>query len=228
MRARPSPTFRPGPAHLGPVCSGLARAIPAFRGPAFPDKPGGPTPTGHAPARLRFLAVLLACGGLLGCQQPVATPPPPAPALPLPPSVPPAPLQTTEATAWRFATAADACTARAIGHDAELRIVLRRGHGVTFVLAAQQGPDAPLIEGIGALRFEGPAGAWSALAQLGSPATAATSLPLTDRAVGRVALMLGGGTLTPVGAGEALPILRLVPAGAAGSAWFACARGMLF
>lgn len=207
----------------------------------LPDGPPDRLPQAQCPARpwarragashrLRLAASLLAVAGLLGCQHPPSAPPAaPTLSLPLPPAAPPpAPAVPAEATVWQFSKGPDSCTGRALGHDATFSIRLWRGHGATFVLTARPQPGAPTLSGYGQLRFQGPAGGWSAFARLGPGAVAASSLPLTDRAVGRVALLLSGGTLTPIGTGEAMPALRLPPAGAAGRAWFACARGMLY
>ena len=208
---------------MHPPLSASSRPGPECPGPARPRSARRPVARG----RLRLAAGLLAAAGLLGCQQ---APPAAAPAqsLPLPPAAPPAPTALpTEAATWRFTTGPDSCTGRALGHDTMFSVRLWRGHGVTFVLATRPPPDAPTLSGFGQLRFQGRAGGWSAFARLGPGPVAAASLPLTDSAVGRVALLLNGGTLTPVGAGAAMPSLRLPPAGAAGRAWFACARGML-
>ena len=201
---------------------------------APPQAPLRPERRGTRPAtaspRLRLAASLLAVAGLLGCQHPPSAPPPaPTLSLPLPPAAPPpAPALPAEATVWRFSTGPDSCTGQALGHDATFSVRLWRGHGATFVLTARPQPGAPTLSGFAQLRFQGPAGGWSAFARLGPGPVAASSLPLTDRAVGRVALLLSGGTLTPIGTGAALPALRLPPAGAAGRTWFACARGMLY
>ena len=179
---------------------------------------------------MRLPASLLAAAAVLllgGCQVPSA-PPQPAARLPLPPPAPPPPpRQPQENAAWHFESTAGACTARAHGPTARLRITLRAGHPVEFVLYVPRGvllrgPRAP-----GALHFQGPAGGWTAQARIGPGTLAVAALPLNDQAVGRIALLLAGGTLAPVGAGTALPALLLPPAGTPGRQWFACARGLL-
>ena len=87
---------------------------------------------------------------------------------------------------------------------------------------------APLGPSLGALLFRGPAGAWTVPAGIGPGAAAMAVLGLNDQAVGRVALLLAGGVLAPVGAGSALPTLLLPAADGPGRRWFACARGLLF
>jgi hypothetical protein len=237
MLAPRSVSSRPGlecPETGGPW---LLHCLPDGR----PDRPQDRLPGGQSPAgrgarrtraahRLRLAASLLAVAGLLGCQHPPsAAPAAPTLSLPLPPAAPPpAPAVPAEASVWRFSTGPDSCTGQALGHDATFSVRLWRGHGTTFVLAARPRPGSPALSGFAQLRFQGPAGGWSAFARVGPGPVAATSLPLTDRAVGRVALLLSGGTLTPIGVGTAMPALRLPPAGAAGRAWFACARGMLY
>ncbi len=155
-------------------------------------------------------------------------PPPPTPLLPLPPIRPPPPAEVREPAIWHFGSSTGACTAAAIGRTARLQITLRAGHVALFVLYAargmeRQGPTAP-----GALGFRGAAGGWTAPAQIGPGSLAVAALQLNDQTVSRVALLLDGGTLAPVGAGEVLPVMLLPSAGAAGRRWFGCARGLLF
>ena len=182
------------------------------------------------PASFVAVVALLSLGG---CQAP-----PRRAALPLPPPSPPAPpAQPREAAVWHFTSDQGSCTARAAGRTAQLRVTLRAGHTAGFLLflpaearapgpAGSTGPAS--AAGVGALRFQGPAGSWSVTAQAGPGSRAEANLALNDQAVGRVALLLAGGTLTPVGTGPTLPALTLPPAGAAGRQWFACARGLLF
>jgi hypothetical protein len=170
------------------------------------------------------VAALLLLGG---CQAPPPPPPPAGPVLPVPPHAPPAPAQPRERATWRFVAAPGMCIAQAIGPTAQLRVALRAGHPMVLTLSAPpavlDGPATP-----GALRFEGPAGTWSAVATIGPGALAVAVEPLNDQAVGRVSLLLAGGLLEPVGAGTALPALNLPSAHGAGRNWFACARGLLF
>ncbi|MDE2580546.1 MAG: hypothetical protein KGL52_02830 [Rhodospirillales bacterium] len=174
------------------------------------------------PASVAAAAVLL----LAGCQAQVATPPPPP--LPMPPSAGlPPPLQAREPARWHFASARGACTALAIGRTARLRITVAPRRGVQFTVLVPAGFSRQGPTGLGALRFAGSAGGWTADAQIGPGRIAVTLLPLNDQALGRLVLLLGGGTLTPIGAGATLPTLILAPAGIAGRRWFACARGFL-
>ena len=178
------------------------------------------------PASSVAVAVLLL---LSGCQAvPGRAPVPPDALLPLPPGHPPPPTQAREPARWRFDSAAGRCTAAAIGRTTRLQITLRAGHAALFVLYAplgmkRDGPTAP-----GALGFHGAAGDWTATARIGPGSLAVAALRLDDQAVSRVALLLDGGTLAPIGAGAALPALLLPPAGAAGRHWYGCARGLLF
>lgn len=187
-------------------------------------------------------AVLAALLVLTACQAP-SPPPPPAvvgPVLPVPPAAIAIPARPREPARWHFATGPDTCTAEAIGRTARLRVELRRAHGVSFVLIApserkakqdamdQTGPGAPSNVSAGALSFEGRDGSWTASARLGPGARAMASLPLNATAVGRVALLLGGGTLDPIGAPAGMPGVALPVAGAAGRTWYGCARGLLF
>lgn len=180
---------------------------------------------------MRLSACLVAAALLLlgGCQAPPAPPPPPpGPSLPLPPEPPPLPALVREPAAWKFTAGAGACVADAIGRTARLRVSLRAGHPVVFVFYVPQERQPAGPAALGALRFEGPAGTWTAVARIGPGRLAVAAVPLNDQAVGRVALLLAGGTLAPVGAGTALPALTLPPADGAGRHWFACARGLLF
>jgi len=176
-------------------------------------------------SRVAMIALLL----LSGCKAASHLPPPPPPLpLPLPPTRPPPPAEVREPAIWHFDSSAGACTAAAIGRTARLQITLRAGHAALFVLYAargmeRHGPTAP-----GALGFRGAAGGWTATARIGPGSLAVAALRLDDQTVGRVALLLDGGTLAPVGAGEALPVLLLPSAGAPGRRWFGCARGLLF
>jgi len=80
-------------------------------------------------------------------------------------------------------------------------------------------PERPSV------RFSGPAGQWSI--QGGGPAgrlQAVFPLPRNDAALGRILILLSGGTLA-IGPSEAgLPILSLPESGAEGQQWFLCAR----
>ncbi|MGH7042661.1 MAG: hypothetical protein ACREFY_11085 [Acetobacteraceae bacterium] len=163
---------------------------------------------------MRLLASCAAAIALLllgGCQVP-PPPPPPGPPLPLPPiRPPPPPARARESASWHFGSAPGACTADASGRTARLQITLRAGHTALFVLYARHGmkrsgPTAP-----GALRFTGTAGNWTADARIGPGSLAVAALRLDDQTVGRVALLLDGGTLIPIGAGS--PVRRSAPIG---------------
>ena len=174
--------------------------------------------------------ILLAVLTLAGCQtapkpKPVAT----GPALPLPPAMQPAaPQRARVAGAWRFTTDPVAgCVARADGRGGRLRVTVRRGHGVVVVLYV---PGTTRPHGAtwpGALRFDGRGGGWTIPARLGPGGLAVGFSALDAAAVGRIALLLGGGVLVPVAGGMELPRMTLPSAGADGRAWFGCARGAL-
>jgi len=187
-----------------------------------------------------IFAVLTGVLVLSACQ----TPPPQAPkvtgpVLPLPPPAAAVPARPREPARWRFETGQESCTAWAFGRSARLRVMLQRGHPAAFTLSASvvkhveqtKNPPGPGVEppemGAGALRFLGRDGGWTAPAKLGPGALAVTYLPLNATAVGRVALLLGGGSLDPIGAPARMPGLTLPVAGAAGRAWYACAQSLL-
>ena len=67
-RPRPDPA-RHASARYAPAWHARSRRFAGH----LPDGRAGLCTNRPTPARLRFLAVLLACGGLLGCRQPVAT-----------------------------------------------------------------------------------------------------------------------------------------------------------
>jgi hypothetical protein len=178
------------------------------------------------PASCVAVAVLLL---LSGCKvAPPVPPPPPAALLPLPPLRPPPPAEAREAAIWHFARSPGACTAAASGRTARLQITLRAGHPALFVFYAARGMKRQGPTASGALDFHGAGGGWTAIARIGPGSLAVAALRLDDQTVGRVALLLDGGILTPVGAAGALPVLLLPPAGAEGRHWYGCARGLLF
>lgn len=191
-----------------------------------------------------IFAVLTGVLVLSACQ----TPPPPmpkvtGPVLPLPPPSAAVPARPREPARWRFETGQESCTAWALGRSARLRVMLQRGHPAAFVLSASVAKDldqtkipttpggapgaAPPEPGAGALRFQGRDGGWTAPARLGPGALAVTYLPLNATTVGRIALLLGGGMMDPIGAPARMPGLTLPVAGAPGRAWYACAQSFL-
>ncbi|MDE2007130.1 MAG: hypothetical protein KGI51_11225 [Rhodospirillales bacterium] len=192
--------------------------------------------------RLPFRSALLVALILpAACAAPPPPPPPAGPVLPVPPAESAIPARAKVPAGWHFTAEADTCTALAAGNGASLRIVLRRSQFASFVLSApapktagaatkepaESAPAAPAPEP-GALRFAGRDGGWTAPARIGPGPVAGAYVKLDAGAIGRVALLLGGGTLDPIGGPEGLPALLLPPAGAAGRSWYGCARGLLF
>lgn len=182
--------------------------------------------------RPRFAMIAwLGALALGGCQlTPRPKPVVAGPVLPLPPSVTPAaPQRARVGTAWRFvADPVAGCVARADGRGGRLRVTVRRGHGVTFVLYVPGALRRTGRHWAGAMRFAGRGGGWVVPARLGPGGLAVGYSPLDAAAIGRIALLLGGGRLDVIGGGALLPMLDLPASGAAGRAWYGCARGTLF
>lgn len=176
-------------------------------------------------------AVLLA---LAACQKPKAAKPVVvvAPALPLPPPaappappLPPPPALPPVATVWHFQATPAACRATAESPSAALDIASRPGRTIRFTVSGKPGVPLPLNDGTPVtIFFTGAGGSWQ-LAALVRNGAAVAVLPGSDRTLGDVLALLGGGDARLGNPHLGVPLMHVPPGGAPGRAWFVCARG---
>lgn len=191
----------------------------------------------QAPRRPRlrsFVVVCLAVGGLLPLADCHAPPKPPAivePNLPLPPPpAPPAPPLPVVAPApvpasWGFAVGSAGCVAQASGETSGFQIAVQSNGAVDFTVSGGAVSSLPLPLGAAVgVSFQGPAGSWQLPGTVEGGAMIQAHASGGDEALGMVLAVLGGGAVRTGGPALALPEIEIPPAGAAGSAWFTCAR----
>ncbi|HTW70883.1 MAG TPA: hypothetical protein VME47_13415 [Acetobacteraceae bacterium] len=155
---------------------------------------------------------------LAGCAKPATPPPQPAAmALPLPP--PPPVTRPVLRAVWNFDTAHESCIMAARTRRASLLLNLRPEGPIRLIvsLPAPSPPDP-------AAHFTGPAGQWTIGGTALARDQAAFPLPRNETTLGRILMILSGGTLDLRPDAAGLPILSLPESGAAGREWFACAR----
>lgn len=180
-------------------------------------------------ARLRFVGPAVAVVLLVtlgACQQ---APPPPPPAVAAPPPPVPAepqrpPARRAVSLAWSFDVGPDHCIATAAGDLATLTVTARRTAAVALDLAVS-GPQAARITRRlpVTLRFSGPSGSWSLPASGTAQHRIGASSALDELSLGRVVILLGGGTLDVAVPPPGLPTLQIPPAGPQGQSWSDCA-----
>ncbi len=165
---------------------------------------------------------------LAGCHSPpkpkIALPnlPLPPPAAPVAPPLPvPAPIPTV----WSFAVGSAGCAALAAGEAGGFGITVQSDGAVDFSVSGAGGTSLPLAVGVPvAIRFGGPAGSWKLSGMVGKGVSIRAHVGAGNEALGMVLAVLGGGTARAGDYALGLPALEIPPAGAAGSAWFTCAR----
>lgn len=197
---------------IGPTCR------PEPRHPADPNRPHG------APLAARAVAIALAM--MIGaCQQ---DDPPPAPEVAVaPPSVPPppAPARRVVRLAWSFDVAADRCIATASDRLTTLTVTVSRNAAVGLILAFPA-PEAARITARSSakFRFKGPSGTWSLRASGDARHGIGAFSAADEIALGRVLILLGGGTLDVAVPPPALPSVLIPAAGPEAQDWSDCAR----
>jgi hypothetical protein len=172
---------------------------------------------------------LMAMISLAGCDitpspatGPVATPEPQKSEPPRQPSIAPQPVTA----AWKFQQSGEICKATATNPALTLDVavsddsllLLARAH---IRPALRRGAHAPIS-------FSGTSGSWTAPGRLTTSHVVSASQPMDEAAVGRVLVLLSGGSLQVGGPHSKLPSLRVPDAGPAGRAWFECVRRRLF
>ena len=162
---------------------------------------------------------------LAACQQ--APPPPPAPVVARVPP-PPAeahhpPVHRVVTVAWSFEIGPESCIATAAGGSATLTVAVRRNAAVDLTLAV---PEASRItaHSTPSLRFSGPSGAWSLPASGTARHGIAAATGADEESLGRMLILLGGGTLEVALTPPGLPTLLIQAAGPEAQAWSDCAR----
>ena len=159
---------------------------------------------------------------LSACATPPPEPPPREATMAPPTPVLSSPARPILRAAWRFEQDATACIATAAAGRNALRITVR--HRVPVQLSLSLADAAPLSA---RLRFAGTAGGWQVQAQRAATHLLAATLGSDDTALGRVLILLSGGTLEIGEAGQGLPAISLPPSGGEGQTWFDCGRDRL-
>jgi hypothetical protein len=173
--------------------------------------------------------VLAALMVISGCHENKA-PPSSAQAIPIPS---PQPSRQSDfhhvlQLAWSFEKTPSRCLAKAVGAGAALAIAVSRNTGVKLRLTF----PGVVVSGASArtkaiLRFRGPAGHWELQGSNIGYVTVSVESASDEVSLGRVLMLLDGGTLDVNVPGPALPSLRVPPAGANGTSWFDCARAQM-
>lgn len=191
------------------------------------EQPRGSYCMRFAPAGLPI--ILMIALSLAEC---APTPPPvaesvaiPEPQKPKPPRQPPSTPEPVVAT-WKFQEDGESCKAAATNPALTLEIAVSDDR---LELLAQAKMRPALRRGAhAAIAFSGGSGAWTASGRLTAAHVISASQPMGEAAVGRVLVLLSGGTVQVGGPHSRLPSLRVPDAGAAGRTWFACVRRRLF
>jgi hypothetical protein len=124
--------------------------------------------------------------------------------------------------AWSFHTGPDACVALARAGAASLQIEVRREGVIRLTLALPAAPpDRPVAH------FSGPAGRWLVQGSHAGRRAAVFSLARNEASLGRILMLLSGGSLVLDPPDGDLPILSLPESGAEGQLWFTCVRGIV-
>ena len=150
-----------------------------------------------------------------------------APAVLAPPPAEPRrpPARRVVSLAWSFGFGPDQCVATATGDFATLTVTVRRSATVDVMLAVAPPPPARgAARAPASLRFSGPSGQWSLPASGTAQHGFAASSEADERALGRVLILLGGGTLDVTSAPPGVPTVQLPPGGPQGQTWSDCAR----
>ncbi|HUN41963.1 MAG TPA: hypothetical protein VMU81_16885 [Acetobacteraceae bacterium] len=137
--------------------------------------------------------------------------------LPLPP--PPPLTRPVLRTVWGFDTTPKACTMSARASQASLLMIVRP-EGPLRLVVSLPAPAPPHM----AAHFAGPAGQWTIAGDGLASGQAVFYLPRNETTLGRILMLLSGGTLELRADTPGLPILSLPESGDAGREWFACAR----
>jgi hypothetical protein len=179
------------------------------------------------PIGLPIMLVLML--SLAGCstapQRTMGTPVRPEPQKPEPRRQTPVPPQPVDAV-WKFEQSEQTCKATA-ANPALVLDVTASDERLQFLARAHTRPG--LRRGANApIDFTGTSGSWSASGRLTASHVISASQPMDEAAVGRVLVLLSGGTLQVGGLRSRLPQLRVPDAGTAGRVWFECVRRRLF
>jgi hypothetical protein len=216
--------LRPGGAGRGRESHHVAHEAAATR-PACP-------PGGSAWGRVRSAtAACVIAASLIGCTSVRPPPPPPAPPIVVKPApvriARPQPRRQTVHGDWVFSENEQTCGARVSGPRFWLEVTVGSSD-ITVFLGANQPTGAPVHQGpLLHIRFSGLAGNWDISGHLVRGPAVVSTLPMDDASLGRLIMMLGGGTVdVPTGPSQ-LPIFALPPAGREGRAWLRCAHQKL-
>ena len=153
---------------------------------------------------------------------PVTIPEPQKPEPPRQPSIVPQPV----AAEWKFQESGEACKAAATNPALTLDVAVSDDR---LQLLAHAHTRPALRRGAhAAISFSGTSGSWTAPGRLTASHVISASQPMDEAAVGRVLVLLSGGTVQVGGPHSRLPPLRVPDAGTAGRTWFECVRRRLF
>jgi hypothetical protein len=130
-------------------------------------------------------------------------------------------------TNWSFESGTDSCVAVAGAGDTSLTLTISRNEPIRLALElAPQIDRLPAARAAVPLRFVGLTGSWQVSSQPTARHRLTATLGATDTALGRVLVLLGGGTLE-VGTQDQVSAIGIAPSEAQGQTWFDCARGKL-
>ena len=161
------------------------------------------------------------------CQQ---NQPPPAPTVAVAPppaqrQPPPQPAHRIVHLVWTFDIESDRCIASAADHLTTLTVTVVRNATIDLNLAFPSSEASRIRTYASAhLRFSGPSGNWNLQASGNARHGISASSAPDEVSLGRVLILLGGGTLNITVSPSALPPLHIPPAGPEGQAWSDCAR----
>jgi hypothetical protein len=153
---------------------------------------------------------------------PVVTPEPKKAEPPRQPSIAPQPVTAM----WKFLESGEICKATATNPAVTLDVTVSDDR-LLFLARARtrpalrRGSHTPIA-------FTGTSGSWTASGRLTTSHVVSASQPMDEAAVGRVLVLLSGGTLQVGGPHSKLPSLQVPDAGPAGRTWFECVRRRLF
>jgi hypothetical protein len=168
---------------------------------------------------------------LTGCETITAQPPDPADSVTAttPPRRAPhaANAQHAVDAIWSFRATERSCGAAATHQAVALTVAVRDGQAIEIAVRPGAAVQAPRRRDGLHLVFSGPTGSWRTRARTSPDRAVVLAQQLDESAVGRILMMLEGGTIEVGGSGAGWPVLKLPPSGPAGRDWFECVRRQL-
>ncbi len=127
-------------------------------------------------------------------------------------------------TKWSWDITPDQCVATAAAARTSLKVTIRRDAPIRLLLSLAEAPaGTPSLR----LRFKGAAGQWQAVGQVTPTRQIALTFSADETGLGRILVLLNGGTLTAGEPPQEIPPLAIPASGTEGQNWFDCARNKL-